>query len=183
MNIVILGLFSMNVQGIQGSVFLMVAHALASTGLFFLIGCLYDRHKNRLLNYYGGLVQTMPIFSSFFFFFTLSNFSFPGTVNFVGEILILVGVFETNTFAMFLATLSSILTVTYSIWLFNRVVFGTMRLNYVKYFTDLHFWEFEILGYLTLSAVFLGVQPNYVLDISYFSCLHLMQFFSFGCIA
>ena len=183
MNIVVLGIFSMNIQGLQGSIFLMVGHALASTGLFFLIGCLYDRHKNRLLNYYGGLLQSMPIFSSFFFFFTLCNFSFPGTPNFMGEILILVGVFETNTFAMFWACISSILTVTYSIWLFNRIVFGTIRLNYIKYFTDLHLWEFEILAYTAVAALVVGIQPNYILDISHFSCLHLIQFFSFGCIA
>jgi NADH:ubiquinone oxidoreductase subunit 4 (subunit M) len=115
MNLVVLGLFSINIQGLQGAILLMVGHALSSSGLFFLVGCLYDRHKIRLLNYYGGLVQTMPLFSSFFFFLSLTNFSFPGTSNFIGEILILIGIFETNTFVTCVAAFSSILTVTYSI--------------------------------------------------------------------
>jgi NADH:ubiquinone oxidoreductase subunit 4 (subunit M) len=115
MSLVVLSIFSNNVQGIQGSIFLMVGHALSSSGLFFLVGCLYDRHKIRLLNYYGGLLQIMPIFSFHFFIFTLTNFSFPGTCNFIGEILILIGIFEINIFVMFISGLCGLLTTSYSI--------------------------------------------------------------------
>jgi NADH:ubiquinone oxidoreductase subunit 4 (subunit M) len=115
MNLIVLGIFSVNIQGIQGSILMMIGHAFCSSGLFFLIGCLYDRHKNRLLNYYGGLVQSMPGFAFIFFFYTLTNFSFPGTSNFVGEILILMGIFEMNTLVMVLSGVSGIITITYSI--------------------------------------------------------------------
>jgi NADH-quinone oxidoreductase subunit M len=115
MNLVILGLFSNNLQGIQGAIFLMVGHALSSSGLFFLVGCLYDRYRTRLINYYGNLLQTMPLFSFFFFIYTITNFSFPGTCNFIGEILILVGIFEINTFAMSISAFATLFTLIYSI--------------------------------------------------------------------
>ena len=92
MNFCILGIFSFNVEGLEGSFLLMFGHGLVSAGLFFLVGSLYDRYHSKLLHYYGGLAQTMPLFSFFFFIFILANFSFPGTVNFIGEALILLGI-------------------------------------------------------------------------------------------
>jgi proton-translocating NADH-quinone oxidoreductase chain M len=183
MNLVVLGLFSINIQGLQGAILLMVGHALSSSGLFFLVGCLYDRHKIRLLNYYGGLVQTMPFFSSFFFFLSLTNFSFPGTSNFIGEILILIGIFETNTFVTCLAAFSGILTVTYSIWLFNRIVFSTIKFAYIKHYADLLWWEFRVLGYISFGVIAIGLYPKLILNITYMSSMQLLQFLEFGCIA
>jgi NADH:ubiquinone oxidoreductase subunit 4 (subunit M) len=115
MNLVILGLFANNLQALQGAIFLMIGHALSSSGLFFLVGCLYDRYRNRLINYYSNLLQTMPIFSFFFFIYNITNFSFPGTCNFIGEILILVGIFEINIFVMIVSALATVLTLIYSI--------------------------------------------------------------------
>jgi proton-translocating NADH-quinone oxidoreductase chain M len=183
MNLIVLGIFSINIQGIQGSILMMMGHAFCSSGLFFLIGCLYDRHKNRLLNYYGGLVQSMPGFAFIFFFYSLTNFSFPGTSNFVGEILILIGIFEMNTLVMVLAACSGIITITYSIWLFNRIVFGTIKFNYIKYYTDLFMWELEVLGYLSIAILVIGLHPNFILDVSLFNSMQLLQFFNIGCIA
>jgi len=91
MNYALLGLFTNNTQGIEGSLFFMLGHGVVSSGLFLSIGLLYDRYHTRNLLYYGGLVQTMPIFSIFFLLFTLANIGLPGTVNFVGEFLVLVG--------------------------------------------------------------------------------------------
>jgi proton-translocating NADH-quinone oxidoreductase chain M len=115
MSFVILGLFTSNLQGICGSVFLMLSHGVVSSGLFFCIGCIYDRYKTRILRYYSGLVFTMPIFSLCFFILILSNISFPGTSSFIGEFLILVGLFENNHFSALIATFSIILTAVYSI--------------------------------------------------------------------
>ena len=173
MSLVVLSIFSNNVQGIQGSIFLMVGHALSSSGLFFLVGCLYDRHKIRLLNYYGGLLQIMPIFSFYFFIFTLTNFSFPGTCNFIGEILILIGIFEINIFVMFISGLCGLLTTSYSIWLFNKLIFGTLKFNYIKYYSDLKFWELEIIFYFFILIIILGFKPNYILNITYYNVLTL----------
>jgi NADH-ubiquinone oxidoreductase chain 4 len=115
MSFVILGLFTSNLQGICGSIFLMLSHGIVSSGLFFCIGCVYDRYKTRILRYYSGLVSTMPIFSLCFFVLILSNISFPGTSSFIGEFLILVGLFENNHFSALVATFSIILTAVYSI--------------------------------------------------------------------
>jgi len=139
MNVVVLGLFSINIQGLQGAVFLMVGHGLASSGLFFLVGCLYDRYRTRLITYYGGLFQTMPIFTCFFFLFTLTNFSFPGTCNFVGEFLILIGFSNSNLFVILFIVFSSILTVSYSILLFNKIIFSSIKFNYIKFYIDLQY--------------------------------------------
>nr|YP_010150832.1 NADH dehydrogenase subunit 4 [Citrus maxima]QQV73169.1 NADH dehydrogenase subunit 4 [Citrus maxima] len=93
MNLVTIGMFSLNIQGIGGSILLMLSHGLVSSALFLCVGVLYDRHKTRLVRYYGGLVSTMPNFPTIFFFFTLANMSLPGTSSFIGEFLILVGAF------------------------------------------------------------------------------------------
>ncbi|KAF5810950.1 putative NADH:ubiquinone reductase (H(+)-translocating) [Helianthus annuus] len=97
MNLVTIGMFSLNIQGIGGSILLMLSHGLVSSTLFLCVGVLYDRHKTRLVRYYGGLVSAMPNFSTVFFFFTLANMSLPGTSSFIGEFLILVGAFQRNS--------------------------------------------------------------------------------------
>ena len=96
MNFVILGIFSMTLQGIEGSLFLMFSHALVSSALFISVGFLYDRYKTRVIVYYSGLAQLMPIFSLILFLFILSNFSFPGTSSFVGEFLVLIAALNSN---------------------------------------------------------------------------------------
>jgi NADH:ubiquinone oxidoreductase subunit 4 (subunit M) len=101
MNFVMLGIFSMNLQGLEGSLFLMFSHALVSSALFICVGFLYDRYKTRIILYYSGLTQLMPLFSSIFFIFILSNLSFPGTSSFIGEFLVLVGCFAKNNVVSF----------------------------------------------------------------------------------
>jgi NADH-quinone oxidoreductase subunit M len=93
MNFALLGLFSgASVSGIEGCLFFMLAHGIVSSALFICVGMLYERYHTRNLLYYGGLVQTMPIFSSFFFIFTVANLGLPGLSNFVGEFLVLISV-------------------------------------------------------------------------------------------
>lgn len=96
MNFVVLGIFSLTLEGLQGSIFLMLAHGIVSSGLFFMVGFLYDRYHVRELRYYGGLVYSMPLYSTFFLIFILANMSLPGTCNFIGEILIFFGLFQTQ---------------------------------------------------------------------------------------
>ena len=115
MSFVLLGLFSTNSLGVIGSLFLMLSHGIISSGLFFCIGCLYDRYKTRILRYYSGLVNVMPLFAVILFILTLGNISFPGTSGFVGEFMILIGLYGDNSFAAFISTLSIILTAIYSI--------------------------------------------------------------------
>jgi NADH-quinone oxidoreductase subunit M len=115
MNVVVLGLFSYTQQGIEGAMYMMIAHGFVSAGLFFCVGVLYDRYKTRLLEYYGGLTKVSPLFSFYFCFFSFANMGFPGTANFIGEFFILVGLFEKNTFAMFFAATGVVLSAVYSI--------------------------------------------------------------------
>jgi NADH-quinone oxidoreductase subunit M len=115
MNFTIIGLFSESLIGLQGSFFSMISHGIISGSLFFCIGLLYDRYHTRLLYYYGGLVQFMPIFSSIFFIFILSNMGFPGTSGFIGEILILISVFNINTKIGIIICFSMVFASIYSI--------------------------------------------------------------------
>jgi len=101
MNLVALGIFSFNRVGIEGSIYLMVAHGVVSAALFFCVGVVYDRTHTRLLRYYGGLVTVMPVFAAFFFIFNLANMGFPGTPNFVGELLMLAGIFILSPVILF----------------------------------------------------------------------------------
>jgi NADH-quinone oxidoreductase subunit M len=115
MNLVVLGLFSYTQQGIDGAIYLMIGHGIVSTALFFCVGVLYDRHHTRLLEYYGGLAQMMPSYVVFLFFFTLANMGFPGTSNFIGELLILVGLFEKNIPILLLSASGIVFSAIYSI--------------------------------------------------------------------
>ena len=124
MNLVVLGIFSGNIQGVSGAIYLMIAHGIVSSGLFFLIGVLYDNYHTRLLFYYGGLIQTMPLFSSQLLILCLANTGLPGSCNFIGELIVFVGLIDRNFFITFISVTGVILSVLYSIFFFNRLVFG-----------------------------------------------------------
>jgi len=94
MNFAVVGIFAYGLNALYGSMYLMIAHGITSGALFFLVGILYDRHKTRIVYYYGRLMSVMPIFSFFFFIFSFANVGFPGTINFIGEILLVLGVIE-----------------------------------------------------------------------------------------
>ena len=128
MNFALLGLFTNDLEGIQGSLYIMLSHGLVSSALFLCIGILYDKYKTRLFMYYGGLVNFMPLFSLFFLSFILSNLGFPGTSSFIGEILVLISVISYNFKIAIFASLSMVLCAIYSLWLYNRIIFGELRL-------------------------------------------------------
>ena len=168
MNLIVLGLFSYTQQGIDGAIYLMIGHGIVSSALFFCVGILYDRHHTRLIKYYGGLIQVMPTFSIYFFLFTLANMSFPGTSNFIGELLILVGIFEKNSLIMFFSATGIVLSAIYSIWLYNRIIFGALKLKYmpIKTFKDLTFIENFILFILTIQMLILGLYSNFITELT-----------------
>lgn len=174
MNYVTLGMFSLNVQGIEGSLLLMLSHGFVSSALFLCIGTIYDRTHTRLIKYYGGAAQTMPLFSFFFFFFTLGNISLPGTSSFVGEILILLGVFQTNTFVGFVATSGMIFGTAYSIWLFNRVSFGNLKPYFFKSFADLNRRESFLFLPFFFAVLWMGLYPDVFLISMHSSVTHLI---------
>lgn len=125
MNLCILSVFSKDIICICGGYVLMLGHGLVSAALFFLVGKLYERFHTRLIDYYSGLSYTMPIFSTFFFFFTISNFAFPISLNFVGELLIVLGLVHNNFLNIIILSFYSVLTISYSLLLFVRLFYFT----------------------------------------------------------
>lgn len=134
MNFSLIGLFSQTVVGLMGVFVLMLGHAITSGALFLGIGVLYDRYKTRIIFYYGSLATFMPLFSIIYFFFVLSNFGFPGTVNFVGEFLILVSGVELSNVIIFLSSFGLILSLVYSLFFYGRIFF-VQYLNFLLDFT------------------------------------------------
>jgi len=168
MNLIVLGLFSYTHQGIEGAMFLMLGHGIVSAGLFFCVGVLYDRYHTRSLKHFSGLVQVMPIFCVFFFIFTLGNMSFPGSSNFIGEFLIFAGMFQYNIWITLLVTTAIIWSAAYSIWLYNRVSFGTLKIeseNTMDY-ADLNRVEFYIFIVLTVAMFMLGLHSELVTNLT-----------------
>jgi len=161
MNLVTIGIFSFNIVGLEGAILQSISHGFVSGGMFLLIGILYDRYHSRFLYYYGGLVHMMPIYSIFFLIFTLANIALPGTSSFVGEFLLLVGLFKTNIIASFVSALGVILCGTYSLWLYNRVIFGNLKIDYTIKFNDLNSKEFIVLLPLFLLIFIMGIYPSF----------------------
>lgn len=164
MNLIVLGIFSMNKYGLDGSVYLMIGHGLVSTALFFCVGVLYDRYHTRLIQYYGGLVQLMPKFTIVLLIFTFSNMGFPGTMNFIGEFLVLLGIVQENFFCGILAALSTVLSAVYSIYLFNRISYGTIKIFNNKIMIDLTLPELSFLTILAILTILLGLKASLILQ-------------------
>jgi len=160
MNLVLLGLCSFTYIGISGALIQSLSHGFVASALFFLIGILYNRYHSRLLHYYSGLVHMMPLYVFFFFFFTFANIAMPLTSSFVGEFLLLNGIFESSAFLCFLSALGVIICGSYSLWLYNRMSFGNLKLLGMRKFLDLTFNEFLILLPLAVFVVWLGIYPN-----------------------
>lgn len=178
MGFVTLGIFSLNTNGIEGSIILMLSHGLISSAMFFCIGILYDRYGTRILKYYGGVVQVMPIFVVFFMFFSFSNISFPGTSSFIGEFLILIGIVKISLSLTFFSLIGIIFSASYAIWLLNRISFGTLKLYYFITFQDVSRREFFILSILAVTVLWLGIYPNSFLELIRFSSFGLLKHLS-----
>jgi NADH:ubiquinone oxidoreductase subunit 4 (subunit M) len=181
MNFVVLGIFSLNFEGLLGAFLLMIGHAIISGGLFFLVGFLYDRQHNRLVEGTAGIVSVMPLFSLFFFLFCIANFGFPGTSNFIGEYLILVGALQQNPFFCFFGALGTIFSAAYSIWIFNRVVFGVLNIKYSSIFVDLSKREVSIITVLCFLGVILGLIPTLATAVGTEPLLRIIHILSNAC--
>ena len=179
MNFVTIGLFSLNSQGVVGSVMLMLSHGLVSPPLFLLVGVLYDRHKTRLLRYYAGSSRTAPLFSIMFLFFTLANISLPGTSSFVGEFLVFSGTFQNNTFVTFMAASGMILGAAYALWLCNRVIYGVAKPQYITHFSDLSRREFFMVLPFVIAVLVMGIGAQPFLDTLNCSTANLLEIGTF----
>jgi proton-translocating NADH-quinone oxidoreductase chain M len=168
MNLAVLGLYSFTQQGIDGSIYLMLGHGLVSGALFICVGVLYDRHHTRLLRYFSGLATVMPVFACLFFLFTLANMGFPGTVNFAGEFMIYAGVFDRNAFIASIAAPAIVLSAVYSVWLYNRLIFGTLKVQkYLHSFSDTNRVERHILIVYGIAVLYFGLATSDILNLIY----------------
>jgi NADH-quinone oxidoreductase subunit M len=165
MNFAVIGIFSNNIYGIEGSIFTMLSHGLISSMLFFCIGVLYDRYGERNLLYYSNVVQIMPFFSFFFFFSIIANLGMPGTSSFIGEFLLLLSLSFKSIFLLFIMSSTLFLTTIYCIWLFNRICFGYMSKKYIIIYKDLTKFESLILIIFTILILFFGLYPNCILNL------------------
>ena len=176
-NLVILGIFSFTSVGLHGSIIQSLSHGFVSSALFLLIGTLYDRYHSRLFLHYGGLIHVMPIFGIFFVLFTIANIALPGSSSFVGEFLLLVGLYEANPVATFFGATSMVLGGIYSLWLLNRILYGNLKIQYINMFTDLNKREVYVIGPLCLIILYLGIYPELFIDTLHVSCEHLANVF------
>jgi len=173
-NICNLGIFSNTIQGIEGSIILILAHGLVSPALFICVVILYDRYHTRLLKYYRGIVVKIPIYAVFFFLFTLGNIAVPLTANFIGEFITFSGAFQKNIILTIFGALGIILSAGYSIWLFNRVIFGAESI-YLKSTGDINRREFIILLPFLFLIFLIGIYPNLFLDTIHLSISNLLN--------
>ena len=160
MGFVTLGIFTLQQQGIEGSIIQMISHGLVSAALFLCVGVVYDRMHSRMINSYGGIVAIIPKYSILFMLFTLAALGLPGTSGFIGEFLILMGAFKDNFLVAVLASLGVILGAAYMLWLYKRVVFGKLVNEDLKQMLDLNKSEYLILSCLAIPTLFFGFYPD-----------------------
>jgi NADH-quinone oxidoreductase subunit M len=175
MGFVTIGMFSLNQQGVEGSVFQMLSHGIVSGALFLCVGVVYDRLHTREIARYGGLVQNMPRYAFVFMLMMLASVGLPGTSGFVGEFLILIGAFQDNTWVALLATTGIILGAAYMLWLYRRVVFGKITRDDVKGMLDLSPREVVIFAPLVLVVLWMGIYPSSFLNVTTVSVEALIQ--------
>ena len=178
MGFVTLGIFTITKQGIEGSIFQMISHGLVSAALFMSVGVIYDRMHSRQIDDYGGLVSVMPKYSVLLMIFTLGAIGLPGTSGFVGEFLVLIGVFKKNFLVAIIATLGVILAAAYMLWLYKRVIFGKFKNEKLKNLLDLNKSEIFILCSLSLPILFFGFYPEPIISTTDASVSNLIEFYN-----
>ena len=164
MGFVTLGIFTLQQQGIEGSIIQMISHGLVSAALFLTVGVVYDRMHSRLISTYGGLVSIIPKYSILFMVFALASLGLPGTSGFIGEFLILMGAFKDNFLVAVIASLGVVLGAAYMLWLYKRVVFGKIINEDLKKIVDLNRSEYFILSSLAVPILFFGFYPDTLIN-------------------
>ena len=160
MAIVTIGLFAFNAQGIEGAMMVMLGHGLVSGALFLCVGVIYDRLHTREISRYGGLAINMPRYALFFLLFTMASIGLPGTSNFVGEILSLMGTYQVSTWIALVCTTGIILGAAYMLYLYRRVVFGEITSDEVRAMPDLSRRELWLLAPIAAVVLWMGVYPE-----------------------
>ncbi len=157
---VMLGMFALNVTGLNGSILQMVNHGLSTGALFLLVGMLYERRHTRLISDFGGIARPMPVFAAFFGLVTMSSIGLPGLNGFVGEFLILLGAYMAHPFYAVLATSGVVLVAAYMLWMFRRVMFGPIENAENRSLIDLDLREKLVMIAMVIPIIWIGVYPE-----------------------
>jgi proton-translocating NADH-quinone oxidoreductase chain M len=181
MNLIVVGLFSNTVEGLEASILQCVSHGIVSSALFFLIGIIYDRFHTRDIYRFSYIFQIMPLYSVFFLFFTLSNMAIPGTANFIGEFLLISGAFKNSMLCAIVCAISVIFGAVYSLWICVRLLnkkdkpSSSFHLEADK-INDISLSEFAILEILAVSAMYFGLNPNIFISIIHSSVYNIIAY-------
>ena len=179
MGFVTLGIFTLQQQGIEGSIIQMISHGLVAAALFLCVGVVYDRMHSRLINTYGGVVSIIPKYSVLFMLFTLAALGLPGTSGFVGEFLILMAAFKDNFLVAVIASIGVIIGAAYMLWLYKRVVFGKLINNDLKQMIDLNKSELFILSCLGIPTLFFSFYPDPLINTIEVSISDLIEMYNY----
>ena len=174
MGFVTVGTFSLTVQGIEGAIFQMLSHGVVSAALFLIVGVVYDRTHSRDIEAYGGLVHRMPSYALVFMLFMLASVGLPGTSGFVGEFLILVGIFQVNSLVAALTATGIILGAAYMLYLYRRIIFGKLTKESLQKIFDLSGREVAVFAPLVVVMIWMGLYPLPFLDAMHASVNHLI---------
>jgi NADH-quinone oxidoreductase subunit M len=161
---VMLGLFALTVQSVQGALMVMINHGISTGALFFLIGMIYERRHTRLIEDYGGIARVMPMFAAILALVTFSSIGVPGTNGFIGEFLVLIGAFNTYPVLTFIASTAVIISAAYMLWAIQRILFNPLDKPANEHVPDLNRRELLLLAPLVAAIIWLGVYPRPVLD-------------------
>ncbi len=160
MGVVTIGIFTFNIQGIDGALFQMISHGVVSAALFLCVGVIYDRMHTREIARYGGLADRMPAYAFVFMLFTMASIGLPGTSGFVGEFLVLVGALQVSLWLALLGSLGMVLGAAYMLYLYRRVVFGKLVRPDLRSILDLSPREMAIFAPLVVLTLWLGIYPS-----------------------
>ncbi|MCX7375598.1 MAG: NADH-quinone oxidoreductase subunit M [Alphaproteobacteria bacterium] len=160
MGVVTIGIFTVNEQGISGALFQMLSHGVVSGALFLCVGVVYDRIHSREIARYGGLADRMPKYALAFMLFSMASVGLPGTAGFVGEFLVLVGAFKVNFWLAALGSMGMILGAAYMLYLYRRVIFGSITRDDLKSIMDLSPREIAVFAPLVVLTLWMGIYPS-----------------------
>ncbi len=161
---VMLGIWALTVQSVQGALLVMINHGISTGALFFLVGMIYERRHNRLIDAYGGIAKVVPLFAAILTVVSLSSIGLPGTNGFVGEFLVLIGAFKTYPVAAVIATTGVIVAAAYLLWALQRVIFNPLDKRENEKLVDLSPRELAVLVPLLACIVWIGVYPKPFLE-------------------
>src|SRR5690606_3548602 len=160
---VMLGIFALTMQSVQGALMIMISHGVSTAGLFLMVGMLYERTHTREIAAYGGIARVVPMLAAFLTLVSLSSIGLPGTSGFVGEFLVLVGSYQTYPFAAIIAASGVIFAAVYLLWALQRVLFNPMAHKENLHLGDLNRRELGMMGVIAVVIIWLGVAPGPVL--------------------